>query len=108
MTIKKITPPKSRPLIDYNEGRFATNNITEACWISKWWRGTSVRHKFVSLCKAVIVLQANFRRKRCLALLSDEDEDRLLCILENFIRYMEKRLQETEDALFDAMSQRRV
>ena len=86
------------------EGRIATNNITEACWISNWWRGTSVRRKFLSLCKAVIALQANFRRKRCLALLSDEDEERLLGILENFIKYMEKRLRETEDAMFDAMS----
>jgi hypothetical protein len=53
----------------------------------------------------MIALQANFRRKHYLALLSDEDEDRLLGILEHFIRFMEQRLQETEDALFVAMRQ---
>jgi hypothetical protein len=106
--MRKITLPKSRPLLHSNEGSITASSIMEPCLIRNWWRGTSARHKFVSLCKAVIALQANFRRKRCLALLSDEDEDRLLGILEQFIRYMEQKLRETEDAIFDAMSRQRV
>ena len=106
--MRKITPPKSRPLLHSNEGSITASSIMEPCLIRNWWRGTAARRKFVSLCKAVIALQANFRRKRCLALLSDEDEDRLPGILEQFIRYMEQKLRETEDAIFDAMSRRRV
>jgi hypothetical protein len=106
--MRKISPHKSKQLLHSNEGSNTASIVTEACLISNWWHGTYARRKFVSMSNAVIALQANFRRKRCLALLSDEDEDRLLFILEQFIRYMEQRLQETEDALFDAMIRRRV
>ena len=108
MPKRKITPPKSRTVLHTNESSITVNSITEPCLVVNWFRGATVCHKFVSLRKAMIALQANFRRKRCLELLSDEDEDRLLGILEQFIRYMEQRLQETEDALFVAMRRRRI
>ncbi len=70
--------------------------------IRNWFHGTIACHKFLSLHKATMGRQANIRRKCYLALLSDEEEDRLLSILEEFVRYTKHRLQETEDALFEA------
>ncbi len=75
--------------------------------IRDWLHGASARRKFASLRRAMIALQANFQRKQNLALLSDEEEDRLLSIFEQFVRYIGHRLQETEDELFEARSQPR-
>ncbi len=67
MTMRKINPPISRPLLRPDEVSIAANSIMEACLIRNWLHGISAHRKFV---------------------------------LEQFIRYMEQRLQETEDALF--------
>ena len=110
MPTRQLTPPPKKKrrltLLNYYVGSIADNNVREekAYLIRNWLRGATAHRKFVTLRKAMITLQANFRRKSHLKHLSDGEEDRLLHILELFIKYLEQRLQETEDALFDAIT----